>query len=356
MRTRVRLPASPLFSTLLPRRMLSGGVFYLSPAVSQPDTRLKCAKCPGSGSIAMTEGQRARTDCRESHEGRSHRSGVAGSTGSETAGPMPHDSISVAGRDFLPIDALFDVNRTRAVPPAFLSFRCRFIFRAFRGAASRTDLSRRGGLRESMSERGHRRCPSEFRFAAPTRGRAVSHSACSPAAFFRPLFGRSKRGHSDGADRQDDYTEEGTRTVRSSNHIGGEGCLPAQRSPTECRRRRPCRGPAIGGGQCDWPHRRQGERPVNPRLALTHNLEHSAGTSSRGQSVPIDQEPVPCRSVRFLCPRRGAGARRRPVPSCGGVGLLTPPTTPPTSTRRCRPGTTGRQWRDRRSATSFASS
>jgi hypothetical protein len=75
-----------------------------------------------------------------------------------------------------------------AFPPSFGGF----FFRAFRGAASRTALRRRGARRESMSERGHRRCPSEFRFAAPTRGRAVSRSAYRPAAFSVPFLAGQK--------------------------------------------------------------------------------------------------------------------------------------------------------------------
>ena len=67
-----------------------------------------------------------------------------------------------------------------------------FFSRAFRGAAPRTVLPRRGARRESMFERGHRRCPSELRFAAPTRGRAVSRSASSPAAFSVPFLAGQK--------------------------------------------------------------------------------------------------------------------------------------------------------------------
>jgi len=37
------------------------------------------------------------------------------------------------------------------------------------------------------------------------------------------------------------------------------------------------------------------ERP-HDRSLMTHGLEHSAGTGRRRQSVPIHQEPVPCRS------------------------------------------------------------
>jgi hypothetical protein len=75
-------------------------------------------KCPGSGSIAMAEDRRARTDCRESHGGRSHRSGVAGSTGSETAGPMPHDSMPVAGSEHALEAARWNALRTSSLAKA----------------------------------------------------------------------------------------------------------------------------------------------------------------------------------------------------------------------------------------------
>jgi hypothetical protein len=84
------------------------------------------------------------------------------------------------------------------IQSAILSSATRFLLRstsnlprASRGAASRTVMRRGGAPRESMFER------SEFRFAAPTQSSAVSRSACSPAAFSFPLFGRSKRGHVD---------------------------------------------------------------------------------------------------------------------------------------------------------------
>jgi len=50
-------------------------------------------------------------------------------------------------------------------------------------------MRRSGAPCESMSER------SEFRFAAPMQSRAARRSADLPGGFFRPLFGRSKRGH-----------------------------------------------------------------------------------------------------------------------------------------------------------------
>jgi hypothetical protein len=65
-----------------------------------------------------------------------------------------HPPICVAGRDLFPIDALFDVNRTRAVPPAFLSFSCRF----FSPGLSRCGVSdgfvpRRGRPKEWLHRR-----------------------------------------------------------------------------------------------------------------------------------------------------------------------------------------------------------
>ena len=65
--------------------------------------------------------------------------------------------------------------------PAFLSFCRRVVFRAFRGAASRTVLPRRRARRESGN-----------RFVALTRGRAVSRSAYSPAAFSVPFLAGQK--------------------------------------------------------------------------------------------------------------------------------------------------------------------
>jgi hypothetical protein len=57
----------------------------------------------------------------------------------------------------------------------------------------------------------------------------------------------------------------------SSKHI--EGKYTSLRSDTRPRagRKRPCVGPIVGGGQCDWPHRRQGGRSRNPRLAVTND-------------------------------------------------------------------------------------
>jgi hypothetical protein len=97
--------------------------------------------------------------------------------------------------------------RTRAVPPAcppsLLSFSSRFVFRAFRGAVSRTALRRRGARRESMFERGQmsERVHGMTLRALPIRGPGAEQDRqpqrVQPGGFFRPLFGRSKRGHPD---------------------------------------------------------------------------------------------------------------------------------------------------------------
>jgi hypothetical protein len=110
--------------------------------------------------------------------------------------------------------------RKRAVPPpSFLSFFRRFVFRAFRDAASRTALRRRGALRESMSERGHRRWPSEFRFAAPTRSIAVSRGAYSPAAFSVPFWAGQKGDLPTEPTERTAIQRRPLQTVLSSNTI-----------------------------------------------------------------------------------------------------------------------------------------
>jgi hypothetical protein len=73
------------------------------------------------------------------------------------------------------------IRKERYRLPAFLFFFRRSVLRAFRGAASRTALRRRGALRESGN-----------RFVAPTRSRAVSRSAASPAAFCVPFLAGQK--------------------------------------------------------------------------------------------------------------------------------------------------------------------
>jgi hypothetical protein len=169
--------------------------------------------------------------------------------------------MPVAGRDFLTIDALFDIERKGAVLRACFPLLPPIRF---------PGLSRCGVSDGVAPQRAVARIGQPIR--GPDAGQSRQPQRVQPGGFFRPLFGRSKRGHPDRCYRQDDYTEEGTQPVRSSNHTEGEGCLPAQRSPTECRRTRPCGGPAGGGGQCDWPHRRQGGSPVNPRLGLGQAL------------------------------------------------------------------------------------
>jgi hypothetical protein len=81
-------------------------------------TRLTCAKCPVPGWIAMSEGRRARTDCRDGHGCRSHRSGVADFNGSETAGPIPHDSMPVAGSEHALKAARWNALRTSSLKKA----------------------------------------------------------------------------------------------------------------------------------------------------------------------------------------------------------------------------------------------
>jgi len=113
-------------------------------------------------------------------------------------------------------------NRKRAAPHVSLSF----FSRAFRGAAPRTVLHRRGAFRESMSERGHRRCPSEFRFAAPARSRAVSRSASSPAAFFVPFLAGQKG-------------DIPTGSLHGKKHPYGTSVEPTPKRPESIRPERP---------------------------------------------------------------------------------------------------------------------
>jgi hypothetical protein len=60
-----------------------------------------------------------------------------------------------------------------------------------------------------MSERVPIRGPEAEQCRQPQR--------VQPGGFFRPLFGRSKRGHPDGVYRRDNFTEESTHAGRSSN-------------------------------------------------------------------------------------------------------------------------------------------
>jgi hypothetical protein len=103
-----------------------------------------------------------------------------------------------------------------------------------------------------MSERVAIRGPGAEQVCQPQR--------VQPGGFFRPLFGRSKRGHPDAPGRQDDYTTETTYRVSWSNHREGEGHLPSKLSPAEQWKTKACGGRTAGCGQCDWPHRRQGGR------------------------------------------------------------------------------------------------
>jgi hypothetical protein len=180
---------------------------------------------------------------------------------------MGHGLMPVAGRDFLPIDALFDVEPKGAVLRACFPLLPPIRFPGLsRCGVSDGVAPQRAVARIGQPIRG----PDAGQSRQPQRvqpGDANAVSEYRLVRLFSSLFGRSKRGHPDSSHLQDDYTEEGTQPVRSPNHIERERYLPAQRSPTECRRTGPCGGPAVGVGQCDWPHRRQGGSPVNPRLA-----------------------------------------------------------------------------------------
>jgi hypothetical protein len=144
-------------------------------------------------------------------------------------------------------------------------------------------------------------------------GQSRQPQRVQPGGLFRPLFGRSKRGHPDRCYRQDDYTEEGTQSDRSPNHIERGRYLPAQRSPTECRRRGPCGGPSVSGGQCDWPHRRQDGSPVNPRLGFSHEV---------GVTRQIGGDETGKRTAPGTESSCGAGDRRTQHPS-----ILHPPSS-----------------------------
>jgi hypothetical protein len=178
--------------------------------------------------------------------------------------------------------------KKRAVsPPSFLSFFRRFVFRAFRGAASRMALRRRGAPQGyDLRPRLANRCLSEViadvraspkddpsgpsdsrprREASPSaaarlaRRRERSELVPVGAAFSVPFLAGQK---GDIPTRPTDRMT--TRRRGLTRHQDRRRSLPAQRSPTECRRTRLCGGSAVRGGQCDWPHRRQGGRPRNP--------------------------------------------------------------------------------------------
>jgi hypothetical protein len=68
-----------------------------------------------------------------------------------------------------------------------------------------------------MSERVHGMTLRALAIRGPDAGQSRQLQRVQPGGFFRPLFGRSKRGHPDGAYRQDGYTKERTHTVRPSN-------------------------------------------------------------------------------------------------------------------------------------------
>jgi hypothetical protein len=121
-------------------------------------------------------------------------------------------SMPVAGRDFLPIDALFDVEPKGAVLRACVPLLPPIRF---------PGLSRCGVSDGVAPQRAVARIGQPIR--GPDAGQSRQPQRVQPGGFFRPLFGRSKRGHSDRTYRQDC-----TRTVRLSSHIEEGGRLPAQ--------------------------------------------------------------------------------------------------------------------------------
>jgi hypothetical protein len=156
------------------------------------------------------------------------------------------------GGTLFPVGSLYRFDQKKAIPPTCFPLLPPILF---------PGLSRCGVSDGAVPQRGTSRIGQPIR--GPDAGQSRQPQRVQPGGFFRPLFGRSKRGHPDGPDGQGGYTKESTHMERLSNHRGGH--LPPHRFPTECQSTRFCAGTAAGYGRCDWPPRRQGGRFRNRR-------------------------------------------------------------------------------------------
>jgi hypothetical protein len=146
-----------------------------------------------------------------------------------------------------------------------------------------------------MSERGHRRCPSELRFAAPTRDRAVSCSAYSPAAFSVPfLAGQKGDIPTEPTDRMATRRRGLTRCVRRTK-IEGRRTPPCTAIPDRVPEYETLRRT----GRRRWPMRldpsttgRASRQPATgtDALHLTHNLPPQQRAEPKGLT-PVPEHP-----------------------------------------------------------------
>ena len=133
--------------------------------------------------------------------------------------------------------------------------------------------------------------------ARPARRRERSERV--PVGAARPLFSRSKRGHTERRSARNSCTR-----IEFSERISVAGrsllsvCSLSQQdtdfslrgSPTKCRRMRRCAGQAVGCGQCDRSHRRQGG---GLRGKTTQALRAGAGLKDAPFTTPYNpRKPV----------------------------------------------------------------
>jgi hypothetical protein len=186
------------------------------------------------------------------------------------------ERISVARRDLLQIKALFWVEQNNGGIACLLS------------STSRADsffpgLSRCGVSDDPAPQRGVSRIGQPIRGPDAKRGRQPQR--VQPGGFFRPLFGRSKRGHLDGYDQQ----QESTHMARLSNHREGRrtpSCIPVLRPSSgddtlwrTSRRLWPMH----------WPHRQQDGRTRKRRCrppVLARNLKVESQTLDCDYVIP----------------------------------------------------------------------
>jgi hypothetical protein len=126
-------------------------------------------------------------------------------------------------------------------------------------------LSRCGVSDGSAPQRGASRIGQPIR--GPGAGQSRQPQRVQPGGFFRPLFGRSKRGPTVGSDRQEVRSTGGLHRGEHSiwyshqtHHVEGGRVHPSQRSVTECRRKKTVSDKPPTAGLYDGPCGRQGER------------------------------------------------------------------------------------------------
>jgi hypothetical protein len=95
-----------------------------------------------------------------------------------------------------------------------------------------------------MSERVHGMTLRALPIRGPDAVQRRQPQRVQPGGFFRPLVGRSKRGPPDGSDRQDGCLKADVRSCTFIELHRRKRTIPAQLSPAECWKTRPCP---------DWP-------------------------------------------------------------------------------------------------------